>query len=344
MSTQKTDLNRILEIIGKIVKISTDGDYIYRGEQECYEKVSSNLWRELNKLNLLDLDVEDVQKRELEEAKRYSNKTDEFEILVELQHFGGKTNLIDFTTDRYIALFFASNGSPDKDGRVILQSKTGEIKSWIEAFRKPPDLNSRPRKQRSIFVRPPEGFIPNDFIKPDEIVVIPKDLKHYMLDYIKKEFNISAESLYHDIHGFIKSQDGRWSAYLELKESQNGGDETAHTEEKSGDYKKLITHLTNARNRMPDSPEISYNRGLAHHQSGEVALAIADYTTAIKLQPDFTFAYQNRGLAYKHTGEFDRAIRDYDTAIKLNPDGPETYNNRGNAYASALSHLNLYVF
>ena len=62
MSTQQTELNRILEIIGKIVKISTDGDYIYRGEQECYEKVSSNLWRELNKLNLLDLGVEEVQK------------------------------------------------------------------------------------------------------------------------------------------------------------------------------------------------------------------------------------------------------------------------------------------
>ena len=54
MSTQKTDLNRILEIIGKIVKISTDGDYIYRGEQECYEKVCSNLYRELERLKLLD--------------------------------------------------------------------------------------------------------------------------------------------------------------------------------------------------------------------------------------------------------------------------------------------------
>ena len=47
MSTQQTELNRILEIIGKIVKISAEGDYIYRGEPECYEKVSSNLWREL---------------------------------------------------------------------------------------------------------------------------------------------------------------------------------------------------------------------------------------------------------------------------------------------------------
>ena len=114
MSTHKAELNKILEIIGKIVKISADGDYIYRGEQEYYEKVSSNLWRELNKLNLLDLDVEEVQKRELDEVKRYSDKTDEFEILVDLQHFGGKTNLIDFTTDCYIALFFAATVLPTK--------------------------------------------------------------------------------------------------------------------------------------------------------------------------------------------------------------------------------------
>ena len=132
MSTQKTELNRILEIIYKIVKISADGDYIYRGEPKSYEKVSSNLWRELDKLNLLDLDVEEVQKKELDEARNYSSKTDEFEILVELQHFGGKTNLIDFTTDQYVALFFACNGFPDEDGRVILQSKTGKIKDWIK--------------------------------------------------------------------------------------------------------------------------------------------------------------------------------------------------------------------
>ena len=68
MNAEQTELNRILEIIDKIVKKSADSDYIYRGEQECYEVVSSNLWRELNKLNLLDLDVEEVQKRELDEA------------------------------------------------------------------------------------------------------------------------------------------------------------------------------------------------------------------------------------------------------------------------------------
>ena len=337
MSTQKTELNRILEIIGKIVKLSTDGDYIYRGEQEFYGKVSSNLWRELNKLNILDLDVEEVQQRELEEAKRHSDKTDEFEILVELQHFGGKTNLIDFTTDHYIALFFAANGSPDKDGRVILQSKTGKIKDWIRKLPDPPPIE-RAKKQKSIFVQPPEGFIPNDFIQSDKIIIIPKDLKQSLLRYLqRKEFDISAESLYHDIHGFIRSQDSRWSAYSELKqsqESQDSGDEIGHTEKEAWHDRRSIKHLTNAIKLMSDSPEIYYNRGVAYSKLGIIDQAIADYTTAIKLQPDFAFAYQNRGLAYDQSGEFDRAIRDYDTAIRLNPDSPRAYSNLGAAYVS----------
>ena len=47
-------------------------------------------------------------------------------FLTELQHYGGHTNLIDFTTDNHIALFFACDGSPDKDGRIILLERTEE--------------------------------------------------------------------------------------------------------------------------------------------------------------------------------------------------------------------------
>ena len=137
MSTQKTELNRILEIIGKIVKMSADGDYIYRGEPECYKKVSSNLYRELERLELLDQGIEEIEKRELEEAKDYIDETDEFKIRLGIQHFGGKTNLIDFTTDYCVALFFASKGSPGRDGRIILQSRTGKIKDWIRELPDP---------------------------------------------------------------------------------------------------------------------------------------------------------------------------------------------------------------
>ena len=131
MDIQQTELNRILEIIGKIAKKAADSDYIYRGEPECYPKVSSNLYRELEEANLLHLEIIDVQKAELEEAKRHIKRTDEFEILAEIQHFSGKTNLLDFTNDYRVALFFACDRFPFEDGRVILQDKNGTIKDWI---------------------------------------------------------------------------------------------------------------------------------------------------------------------------------------------------------------------
>ena len=44
---------------------------------------------------------------------------------MELQHYGGKTTLIDFTQNIYIALFFACNGSFDENGRITLLSRSG---------------------------------------------------------------------------------------------------------------------------------------------------------------------------------------------------------------------------
>lgn len=61
MSSEQTELNSILEIIAEIVNISAASDYIYRGKPECYPKVSSNLYRELEDANLLHLKIEDVK-------------------------------------------------------------------------------------------------------------------------------------------------------------------------------------------------------------------------------------------------------------------------------------------
>ena len=190
------------KVIDEIKKKTADGDYIFRGESQCHEKVSSHLYRKLEEIGVLDLGVETAQKEELKHAKEYeyTQKTNEFEILTEIQHFGGKTNLLDFTTYYPIALFFACDSSPFKDGRIILLDKTETMEAWI---RKPcdPDPNSRVRVQKSIFVRPPTGVI-----EPDKEVIIPKDLKQPILKYLEKEFRISRRTIYPDLHGFVSSQ------------------------------------------------------------------------------------------------------------------------------------------
>ena len=329
----RTDLNRILEIISKIGKMSENSDYIYRGEPECYPKISSTLYRELeeSKIENPERIVEKVQEAELAEAKKYISERDQFELLTQLQHFGGKTNLIDFTTDYYTALFFACNGYPDENGRIILQDKNGAIKDWIKEPRKS-ETGSRPDVQKSIFVRPPEGFI-----EPckDDIVKIPKDFKRPLLKYLEKEFGISTEKIYHDIHGFIRSQSLRWGANVEYNLGvvhQNRRDEANDSQERTKYNQKAIEHLTNAIQLDLDYTDSYKNRGVAYHIKGDYTRAIEDYSTMIKLNPNDAEAYNNRGNAYKNKDDYTHAIEDYTQAIKLNPRLAEAYNNRGTAY------------
>ena len=194
----ENDLSQIKEIINEIEEKSADGGYIFRGERQCNEKVSSNLYRDFDGIETKGFDIEVVQKEMLNGAKKHTGhlpltgdlpkdyrqsmakmfsvreedtaETADFEILTEIQHYGGKTNLIDFTIDYLVALFFACDGHHDKDGRVILQ-KADEIQGMIKYPRNP---RHRVAGQKSVFVRHPKGFIEPH---KDNIVIIPANLK-----------------------------------------------------------------------------------------------------------------------------------------------------------------------
>lgn len=75
LNTQETELNRILEIISRIAETTANGDFIYRGEPEHYEQVSSSLWRECRKeIGAEEFDIETIQVDMLEVAKEYTRK------------------------------------------------------------------------------------------------------------------------------------------------------------------------------------------------------------------------------------------------------------------------------
>lgn len=113
-----SDMRAILEKIGEITAQAIDDDYIFRGEPECYGKVTSTLYRQYEEaIESGEISVEVMQNGILLEAKQHTDENSD-ELLSKLQHYGSKTNLIDFTTDFHIALFFAC-GHPDEDGRVI---------------------------------------------------------------------------------------------------------------------------------------------------------------------------------------------------------------------------------
>jgi len=217
LNTQETELNRILEIIGRIAEMTSDGDFIYRGEPQHYEKVSSSLWRECETVfGAEQFDIEAIQRRMLTVAKDYTHEEADFEILTELQHYGGHTNLIDFTTDNHIALFFACDGSPDKDGRIILLERTEE-KNRNYQIEKPRNPQNRIIAQKSIFVQPPKGFLePEHFV----VIDIPKLLKEPMLNHLQKQHDISTQTVYNDLHGFIRNQSIHQRTYIEVYKSE----------------------------------------------------------------------------------------------------------------------------
>ena len=352
MSSQN-DLSQIKKIINEIEEKSADGVYIFRGEhRSSHTKVSSTLYRDFDGGD--GFNIETIQKEMLNGAKKHTGhlphtgnlpkdfrrsmamffNVDEedtaeaidFEILTEIQHYGGKTNLIDFTTDYCIALFFACDGHHDKDGRIILQ-KTEEIKEMIKHPRNP---RHRVVVQKSVFVRPPKGFI-----KPhkDNIVIIPANLKKPILQHLRKYHGIYTETIYNDLFGFIRNQDIHGSANTQIYRGlacHNSGDEATSQEEKQKEYDEAIKHYTKAIELKPDSKAAYQNRGNIYHKIRDFDRALADYTELIKQYPDDPEVYFGRGGVYSDKGDLDFAIEDYKMAIQLKPNYGEAYFNYGN--------------
>ena len=326
-SDEQTDLDRVLEKINEIAKESADGDYIYRGEPEHYKQVSSSLYREFPEVDRIPSNITRARETILEEVKAYISKTDDIDetddigILTELQHFGGKTNLIDFTEDYLIALFFACDGSHEEDGRVILlkrQSRAYKVKI-------PRRTINRVESQKSVFVESPDGFV-----TPDLKVTVPADLKFPILTYLRKYHRISIETIYNDLHGFIKR-----SAYTEFLKGLNflrKVSEAQTRKEKQEHCGNAIKHFTEAIKLKSDYEAAYTNRGIAYADKGDFVAAFGDFNKAIDLNPEYADAYVNRGNAYADKGDFAAAFGDYSKAIDLNPADATAYYNRGVAH------------
>ncbi len=210
-------------ILRKIEEKADTGEYLYRGKPKHFQddpycgKVSSNFYRiflDDGNFNVETehFDIEELQIAILSTSEQFSRKPiSEFERLSEIQHYGGKTNLIDFSKDYLIALFMACDGSPDEDGRIILQEKV-LMEPYIE---EPYEPINRVIAQKSVFVRHPDGFIqPNE----DDIINIQSKLKQPMLIHLRNFHDISVETIYNDIHGFVKDQSNHMQFYKTIYE------------------------------------------------------------------------------------------------------------------------------
>ena len=345
----------VQDVIHMIEEKCVDGTYLFRGEPERHEgdpyygKISSTLWRKYRE-EAEYCDIEAIQNEMLIGAKKHLGRvpqdvrqdftkvmdvskesTDDavnFEILTEIQHYGGATNLIDFTRDYFIALFFACDGFVCEDGRVVIQ-ETQSIKNMI---RYPKNPQHRVIAQKSVFLRPPKGFIePHE----NDIVVIPANLKHPLRQHLRRYHGISTETIYNDLHGFIKYQNVHEGAYTQYYRGVARYKAEMHDE--------AIEHYTNAIRANPDFAYAYNNRGAAYFEKGKYEPAINDFTEAINLSPIDTRGYIMRGTAYNTTGEHELATADFSKAIELNPNDFEANfglglaHQRNNDFNSAIT-------
>lgn len=321
-NSQNKSINDIFQEIEQ--KAKDNHRRIYRGESnKCFEQVSSGLYRVYgqrletkNPINVFGKMQEMISKR----AKEYLNETIGFNILAQIQHYGGKTNLIDFTTDYLIALFFACDRTHDKDGRVILLSKESTEDYTVKEM---PSIINRAASQKSVLVEPTKGFIDS---KHYDIVEIPKELKRDILIYLQRFHGISPKRVYDDIHGYIQSLEWDQSSYEEWLNG-NGYEKQESDEE-------AIDAYTRAIGQKLDFFECYNDRGRLHCKMGAYEKALDDYNMAIELNPDNVDSYYHRGSLHYEMGAYRKAIDDYSTAIKLSPDDDnvEFYHQRGRAH------------
>ena len=178
---------------------------LYRGEPDFFPKVSSTLYR---KYDIDDAEfLQEALGTELRHARYYERIKDDVELQTMIQHFGGRTNLIDFSTSIWVALFFSTHRPPLRDGRVLILalSDAGEYEVFDNMDRVHSDARDRIGNQKSVFVSPAAGYLhPGNFTS---VIRIPNDLKGRLRSYLSEIHGIRPQSMFPDIHGFIREQD-----------------------------------------------------------------------------------------------------------------------------------------
>ena len=299
------ELGQIDKIQGKIREILNEcgeDEYIFRGENRAYDiPASSKLCREYDaSSSLLKDHILDSEKYIVKDARHHVRAdAPDLEVLTELQHYGGKTALIDFTRNLSIALFFACEGYLDEPGKIILFDTTGlAVKEDIEAgiisddsgyeIVHPAGKNLRAVFQGSVFVRSVKGYIEQERFKE---VGIEKELKQDILSYLEQYQNIDRCTIFNDLHGFIENQ-------------RNSYSQQAYYDGKVLDE---------------NSAESYFARGTARIASGRLREAKRDFDKVIELAPEHFRALSQRGLI-KVILKDKSGIEDYKSALAIRHD------------------------
>ena len=295
----------VQDLIRELERKAGLGTSVYRGEPAIYDKVSSGLYRRYA-ADEVGSGIPSIHEEILSQVRSHAPEMADLpddDVLAQIQHYGGATNLIDFTEDYLVALFFACDGEPGESGRVVLLPREG---AGYYVYN-PPNPAHRVNAQKSVLVKPEAGFV-----EPDDKVVINSDLKQPILDYLHRHHGISSETIYNDLYGFIQYREIHRSAYDELNAGVILSDEDH--------FQEAIRHYNNALTLHPRLETAYSRRAFANYHLEEYDSAVEDYEKALSFDPEDDVVHHNLGIAYAALGNYSRAIQCYDRALEINPD------------------------
>ena len=264
--------NLLARLISQAHELGTRG--IYRGEPECFRRISSGLYRELYEIDDQSFHIGSAQQRRIELARRYTPHLSDDDVLTHLQHLGGKTNLIDFTRDLNIALFFSSYDSPDKDGRIVLMEEPLVRRDQRDVFAlytlvtrgTPANMTD---VQKSVWVEPRNGYIDEEDVT---VIEIPSALKPEILSHLRVVYGVEASTVYNDLSGFIRDQDRLRDPDAEWHAGVRAAEAGRHVCALGffARYEELVT---------PPRVDLQYRRAIAYWYVGRREEALDDMAT-----------------------------------------------------------------
>lgn len=111
-------------------------------------------------------------------------------------------------------------------------------------------------------------------------------------------------------------------------------------------YEGVVAALSKALEKMPDSPELLYDRAMAAEKVNRLDMLEADLRRLIKLKPDYAHAYNALGYTLAdRTPRIKEALELLEKALKLEPEDPFIMDSMGWAllktkrYGEAVDYL-----
>ena len=360
------------------------GEYDARDDEEvlAYDQMSNDIQSNMddNKLDTKNSVAEEYGENALKSLQEYyvseargwiGSARSDIEILVELQHYGGKTNLIDFSESCLVALFFAcrDDNYRQKDGYLVILPKRdieqapnfGSIPQEKSFIVHPLPDNRRAFIQRSVMLHKPKGYL-----ESDKGIEIPSGLKKAVLDYLIEFCDISDKTLFPDIQGYIEVQkfiqQERFRLEAQLMPINRLWDEIKPDNKfvrSSGlwDEKKCDELIELTTSKIQEGKDVSNWYGIRaqtyqaraqiHLAKAQLKLALednenalSDFDRAIELDDKNAVFYASRAQVYMQLGNYRNALSDCNRAIELDDKNAVFYASRAQVYMQLGNYRN----